>query len=294
MLLGSELKDITLLMAHRTPPPAALAAAFEAAKEAWPGVELSRARYIEHLSSKLPADNPDPGALATADLYLACACADGDPQALRTFDHELSPVIERALALSGATLDERREVMQIVRTRLLVANGDRPPPIASYSGKGGLKSWVRVVATREAARLLAKYRREQPDDDALADAISPGDEPALGFLKRTYREEFKQAFHAAVAALADRERLLLRQAELDGLSIDELAAFYRVHRATTARWVQSAREAVLEGTRRQLAVRLGIDSGEVSSIMRLIRSNLDVSLPALLRSGRQPRKKRAR
>jgi RNA polymerase sigma-70 factor (ECF subfamily) len=125
-------------------------------------------------------------------------------------------------------------------------------------------------------------------------AIAPDTAPALAVMKAKYRDEFKRAFHAAVAALSDRERLLLRQAELDGLSIDELAKFYGVHRATTARWVESAREAVLKKTQEALAERLAIASAEVASIMRLIRSSLDVSLPALLRDAAPPKKKRSR
>jgi len=199
----------------------------------------------------------------------------------------------RAVLATGVTPAERTELVQVVRTRLLVAPSHEVPRIATFSGRGSLKAWLRVVATREAARLLKTARRELAgDDEALADAVAPDAGPALAFMKATYREEFKRAFHAAVAALTDRERLLLRQAELDGLSIDELARFYGVHRATAARWVQAARTAVLQGTRGQLAASLGIPSAEVASIMRLLRSNLDITLPALLREAGARRKRR--
>jgi len=77
--------------------------------------------------------------------------------------------------------------------------------------------------------------------------------------------------------------MLLHQHALDGLSIDKLAAFYRVHRATTARWLDAARQAVLDGTRRELVSRLQLSVNELDSIMRMIGSRLDVSLPELLR-----------
>ena len=71
---------------------------------------------------------------------------------------------------------------------------------------------------------------------------------------------------------------------LDGLSIDQLAAFYRVHRATTARWIEAARQAVLDGTRKELIRRLQLSRSELDSVMRLIGSQLDVSLSRVLKT----------
>jgi RNA polymerase sigma-70 factor (ECF subfamily) len=166
---------------------------------------------------------------------------------------------------------------------VLLGRHDAAPAIASFSGRSSLASWVKVVATREAARLLAHDRREEPRDDlAIADRAAETD-PRLEHLKRTYREEFRAAFAAAVDALTDRERLLLRQHVLDGLGIDQLAPLYSVHRATAARWVAAAQRAVIEKTHQALRDRLRIPHDELESILRLIRSQLDISLPLALR-----------
>jgi RNA polymerase sigma-70 factor, ECF subfamily len=77
----------------------------------------------------------------------------------------------------------------------------------------------------------------------------------------------------------------LRQHALDGLSIDRLAALHKVHRATAARWVEAARTAALEHTRLALGRRLRVGPDELESVMRLVRSQLDITLPALLRQG---------
>src|SRR5260370_1220010 len=82
---------------------------------------------------------------------------------------------------------------------------------------------------------------------------------------------------AALAALAERERNVLRQYYIDGLTIDQLAALYQVNRATTARWVAGARLSVVAKTREHLVDELGIAAGEADSIIRLVRSQLDVS-----------------
>nr|MBA3500847.1 transcriptional regulator [Deltaproteobacteria bacterium] len=52
-------------------------------------------------------------------------------------------------------------------------------------------------------------------------------------------------------------------------------------RATTARWVIGARSGVLDGTRDRLRSGLGASSDEVESILRLVRSQLELSLRLL-------------
>ena len=99
---------------------------------------------------------------------------------------------------------------------------------------------------------------------------------------RRYREDFKAAFEEAFASLDAKSRNLLRQSLLDNLSIDQLGAIYRVHRATAARWLASARDQVLEETRSVLRRRLQIDEREFMSLMNLVRSQLDLSLARLL------------
>jgi RNA polymerase sigma-70 factor (ECF subfamily) len=259
----------------------AVASAFAAAASAWPDVPLAREVFAEAVRD-LGAD--DLAKLRAPDLYLALACAQAEPAALAVFDRDLVGVIERAVTVAGATPAETAELVQIVRVRLLVAKApDAAPAIAGFSGRSSLASWVKVVATREAARLLAHDRREEPSDDlAIADRAAETD-PRLEHLKRTYREEFRAAFAAAVDALTDRERLLLRQHVLDGLGIDQLAPLYNVHRATAARWVAAAQRAVIEKTHRALRDRLRIPHDELESILRLIGSQLDISLPLALR-----------
>ena len=83
-------------------------------------------------------------------------------------------------------------------------------------------------------------------------------------------------------ALSDREKNLLRQSAIDGLSIDDLAALYRVHRATCARWLEAAREALFSDTRRRLIDEAGIAEAECDSIIRLVQSQLHVTLRRVL------------
>jgi RNA polymerase sigma-70 factor (ECF subfamily) len=56
-----------------------------------------------------------------------------------------------------------------------------------------------------------------------------------------------------------------------------------MHRATAARWVDAARAAVLGGTQRELIRHLRLSRSELASVIRVIQSQRDLSLPRVLR-----------
>lgn len=143
-----------------------------------------------------------------------------------------------------------------------------------------------MTATREVVRLCkaaAGAREVAVEDDGLLDALAPAADPALELVKQQSRDEFATAFRAAVAALAPRDRRLLRHQLLDGLDLDAIAKLFDVHRTTASRWLAAARDQLLAGTRAQLASRLAMSAGEVDSLLRLVHSRLDVSLEKVLR-----------
>jgi RNA polymerase sigma-70 factor, ECF subfamily len=267
-----------------------LADGLSAARAAWPGVALPDQQFVAYLARRLPAgdgsDEPVSARLAgmrVADLYLACACAAGDARALDAFERSCLDVVDSALATMRMDSDQVQEVKQIVRRLLLVADG-RLPRIVEYAGRGDLRGWVRVTAAREALRVLRRGRREVPlEADALERAIPVGADAQLEHLKAVYRGEFRAAFGEAMAALSQRERNLLGHQFADGLTLDQIAALYRVHRATVARWLGRARTRLLRGTRAALRGRLRVPMADLDSIMRLIESRLEVTLPQVLR-----------
>jgi RNA polymerase sigma-70 factor (ECF subfamily) len=256
----------------------ALASALARARAAWPTVTVTDELFVAHLARVLDGDR----LLAQlrrdtiGDLYVACACARGDSEALQRFEqHHMSWV---AGALRGVDLPPAvlEEAQQQVRQLVLVAHSERRPAIADYNGSGDLRGWLRVIVLREAFRLAGRHR-DAPLPDNL-DEVSPNSDPELDLLKERYRGEFRHAFRDAFAALSARERNLLRQHHLQGLTVDKLGALYHVHRATAARWVAAAAEHLLDETRRALMARLDIDGSETDSILRLIRSRLDASI----------------
>jgi RNA polymerase sigma-70 factor (ECF subfamily) len=246
------------------------------AEAAWPEVRVDAPVYAEFLGQRV-----EEAALAGAraeDLWIACAAARADARALAVIEDRYFPDVTAALGKMGLAQDRITEVKQGLRHLLFVGDGDTPPRIVDYRGSGDLRAWMRVTAMRAALKLIRKDGRETSSDDALLAAQAPDDDPELAYMKATYRAAFKQAFQEALESLQARERTLLKQQVVDGVGIDELGALYEVHRATAARWVAAAREKLLLRTRRAFMIRVRISSEECESIMRLVRSQLDISL----------------
>ena len=267
--------------------------AWRAAREVWRGVDVSLERFATHVIQRLPdhlAADVAVARLATTDLYLACACAHGDARGIAAFDAHVLDVVAPALQRLRMAPDVAAEVAQRLRRNLLVADGALPT-IVQFAGRGDLRGWVRVIAVREALAMVREGCKDQPlSDEALARIVSPEADPEEAYLKAAYRDEFRRAFEQALSELEDRDRLLLRQQFVDGLTIDQVADVYRVHRATAARWLERARERVAARTRALVRARLGVHSADVDSILRLIRSRVSLSLGGLLRRRRHGRR----
>jgi RNA polymerase sigma-70 factor (ECF subfamily) len=108
------------------------------------------------------------------------------------------------------------------------------------------------------------------------------EDPVLDQMRRRFQGEFRAAFQAAIAALDERQRTLLRQHFLDGVNTEQLGALYRVHRATAFRWLRDARARLLRQIRAELVTRLGIGRDELDSLLRLIDSRFEVSAERVL------------
>jgi RNA polymerase sigma-70 factor (ECF subfamily) len=212
-----------------------------------------------------------------SDVALARACAVGDRAALAELERRISADLAGALSRVGLTRAEIDEVGQIVRERLLVARPDRPPKILEYSGLGPLVGWLRAVIVRAGIdRRRQRRTHESADDEPLVAAAAASDAPAIEALRVRYADAFRVAFVDAVRALPPDERSALRLNVVDGLNIEQIGNLFGVHRATVARWIAHAREAISDDTRRLLRERLGLQDGDVESLVRLCRSRIDV------------------
>ncbi|MEZ4362759.1 MAG: sigma-70 family RNA polymerase sigma factor [Kofleriaceae bacterium] len=258
---------------------AAWAAAWQRIERAWPQLELREEEIARFLAERLDGGAPALAAAPVEDLALAAQCVRGDRTAHRAFEAYLA-VVEQA-KVGGATAELIDEVKQRLRVQLLLG-GDEPPGLTAYQGRGALRGWLRIIATRELIRLTRRDPRQSPRELEELELATTGD-PELDRLKTKYRAEFAAALREAIADLTFEDRLLLRQQIADELSLDEIGATHGVHRGTAGRWLARARAALQEATRRRLSERLELPEEEVSSVIRLVHSRLDVSVARYLR-----------
>lgn len=265
------------------------------AEAAWPELDLPPDEFVAYLAARLRAGEEASAQLATvraADLYLACGCARSDARALQGFDRQYRRDTMRLAAQSVLPALTAEDAVQRIWQKLFVGSGSRGPRIASYGGRGSLKSWVHATVTRALIDMSREGKKVKQgvcfEDDALWGLQATGGDPEVGYLKETYVGEFTAAFRLAIAALTPRQRNLLRQHLVHSLSIDQLGTLYHIHRSTAARQLVGAREALLRETKGNLRRKLDIGRDEVDSIMRLIESRLDISLRNLFGSAATP------
>jgi RNA polymerase sigma-70 factor, ECF subfamily len=253
-----------------------------AATAHWPSPWVEQGAFAEYVADRA-GDGADLTEETVAALYLACACVHGVAPAVKVFDAEYLPQAQRVAARAGLSADQVAELLQSLREHLLVGRVGGSPKLREYRGKGDLRGWLRVTATRAALRVRKKAAGARMDsEDAGLEARATDDDPELSYMKALYREAFRAAFKAAVLALDPKEKLVLHQHTVLGLSIDDVGAKHGVHRATAARWVQSAREKLLTGVRRELAREVNVSPKELNSILKLVQSRFDMTMRRLL------------
>jgi RNA polymerase sigma-70 factor, ECF subfamily len=255
------------------------------ARARFPGLEVADARFAERVAAA--RQEAEGTALLGPELYLTTAAGDGSSAAVAFLAAEYLGAARTAVARMNLGDARADDALQIFRDRLFVRDGVSAPKILDYGGRGDLRGWLRVGAVRQALKVVRGERREIASDDEriFEEGAGAARDPELDQMKALYQPAFKRAFQAALASLPDREKNLLRQSAIDGLSIDDLAALYRVHRATCARWLEGARQTLFSETRRQLVEEAGIAEAECDSIIRLVQSQLHVTLRRALGGG---------
>jgi RNA polymerase sigma-70 factor (ECF subfamily) len=256
----------------------------DTARSAWPSFEVSESDFLHFIADRLPedGDGSDLDRIHSADVYLVVGCMNGDPAAVEAFHRAHLQTIGRAIRHLDQTGTLEDEIRQRVAEKLLVRKGDDLPRISLYTGRSPLKSWIKVIALRAAIDVKRQARsKDTVGEDAIDSAVAGAE---MDYLRLKYKEEFRQAIEKAIGDLSARERTLLKMSIIDDLTVDEIGQHYGVHRATAARWVGKARTNLADKTREQLRDMLKVKNNELDSVLRMIRSRIDISIRRLLRT----------
>lgn len=271
-----------------------LEAELAAARARWPeatGVAaVGDEAFAAALASRLATQKDLAAALARLrieDLFLAQWCATGDARAIAAFENVHRADLEGVLARFRRLPVTSDELRQTLRIKLFVATSGRAPRIGDYSGFGFLQNWLRVTALRALVDIARSERarrfEELMADDDLVSVPELGPDLASRYSRAEINRAIKQAFARAVACMSPRQRNFLRHAQVDMLTLDQIAALYSVHRATVARVLAQARTELSENTRKELAAQLGLADEALDSVVGAADSRLDLSLSRVLR-----------
>ncbi|MCH9680170.1 MAG: sigma-70 family RNA polymerase sigma factor, partial [Deltaproteobacteria bacterium] len=249
---------------------------------------LSPVQFAAYMGARLP-NGDDPlhslTQLHGPDLFLAASCAAGNAMALAQFEERFDVEVRTALARYRDKVVEE-DFRQALREKLFVTASERPPGISQYAGRGELRYWVKMTIVRALTDWMRRRnvrRREVTMSEQTIDVLlAPTTDPEIEYLKSMYRAEFRSALAETLEQLETRERNLLRYSVADGLSIDEIGVIYRVHRSTAARWLNKARDTLIDGVSERLRRRLAVEPAEFQSILRLIQSRVDVNVAQML------------
>jgi RNA polymerase sigma-70 factor (ECF subfamily) len=255
---------------------ARLGRCLEDARGAWPSLGLAPLKFCAYLAERL-GDEGTLEDLRAPDLYLACACVERVDGAQQLFED--GPFREASLGLSriNAPSDRIEDAKQNVRRQLLDG------ALADFAGRGDLRGWLRVTLTRQLLRLIGREQRQVAlHTDQLIQKVGAAADPETEYLRNLYGDQFRQAFTDALTALSGRDRRLLRYRYVDELTVDDVGALLAVHRATAARQLARAGEVLQERTKELLRERLKVSSTELHSILRLVESQMHLSLQRLL------------
>jgi RNA polymerase sigma-70 factor, ECF subfamily len=261
------------------PTEAALLEYIGRAQGAWPQLDVDVVEFVRYVAERSSDGLPPPA--HAADLWLAHACSRGSERAIEEFRSLYLPVMARVLSHRRAAEDAADDVRQLVQQKLLVGDVAQgvAPKIASYRGKGPLRSWVAsaTATTLMMLRRAAGRRREvaaEPSEPALAVQL----DPELDYLKQRYTAEVEAAIVQSLNDLSDRQRTLLRLHLGEAMTIDVLGPIYGVSRSTAARWLTEARNALRAKVRDRLQAQLRLTASECDSLVALVNSRLDISL----------------
>ena len=263
-----------------------LAALLATAREQWPGLGVNPRRFVAHWAAQLAQADDLPRALEQLhlpDLYLAFGCAERDAAALRALDVVFGTVTAaiRSVDASPSFVDE---ILQRLRTRVLVPDEGRAPRILDYAGRGSLENWLRAGALRLAlnARRDARRGPEPLPEVSIWEPAAPTLDRTLEILRGRYAAEFGSALREAFASLEAQERNVLRLHFMEGLSLNQIGAMYQVNKSTISRRMTRARELLLERTRSRLVEALALPPAELESLLEDLGPRLDLSLSSVL------------
>lgn len=210
------------------------------------------------------------------DLALLDGVRRAIPEANEVFDRAVIMRVRRALRQWGAG-DAAEDLLHERLARLL-----GPVERIGWLGRGRLLHWLRVALRGDLIRHLGARRREHDADPVISvlagelgvSASALDLELDVNLLR--HGAAVREAMGEGFAALTARQKAVMRYVLLEGLTANQVAAIYGVHRVTVQSWLKDARESILSAARSTLRDRFGLR--EVTDLLAQLARRVDLSL----------------
>lgn len=248
------------------------------------------------------------------DLFLALGCAAGNEQAWWQFDSEYHQYLERTarqLAKSEADVEDAVNTVysKLYGTRFV--EGKRISKFLSYSGRGSLRGWLRIIQQHAVFDFHRAHHNEVSLDEmrenigegctqaSFAEPSLGGEAEMLDELDRAhYRQATLSAIESAFATLENHEKLLLLYYHVEHLKMREIAQMAslassplrgwfrrktanrrqnpesRIHESTIMRWLEKTYGKVLRIFCQDLTIRFNLKDEELKICVELATQDL--------------------
>jgi RNA polymerase sigma-70 factor (ECF subfamily) len=260
-----------------------LQALLEIGRAHWPDIDVPLIRFAVQASG-----GPEATVTAVAlddlhvtDLYLACGCLLGETKAIAAFESQIiAPLAETVIRRRDVRFAD--DIVQELRTRMLMPQANGLPRLAGYHGRGPLARWVNVAAARVAVDLFRSQRPESEDNVAASDALVDGHDPEMDLVERHSRLFFEAALREALSTIAVRDATVLRLFYLDDMPLARIAGRYGVSQRSIQNWIVRARKHAFLQTRACLAERLRLAEPQLDDFGPVTTLPIEINLRQIL------------
>ena len=220
--------------------------------------------------------------LHLSELALAHACALGREAAWERFlDLYRVPLVQAAVGITASASlgEELADALYAELYGLREREGERRSPLASYSGRGSLLSWLRTTLVQRYRDHYRRTHRETPIDgiDYPAPEMSASSPEDL--------TKLTEGIAQIIRALVPEDRFLLAAYFLDRQTLLQIARTLNVHEATISRRIKRLSSELRDRLLEQLC-RSGLSKAAAAEALGVDPRDVEINLRALLQNSR--------
>jgi len=196
------------------------------------------------------------------DLDLVDRAVAGDAAAVREFQEEYQPMLERVLMSRGVDRVQAQDLVADIMAECFGAGkkGQTRPLLEKFEGRSSLSTWmIRITWNRWLdLKRRDKFHGELPahedEDERGGDRFDrvAGDDPGEDVLDEDLADLMGRAIRTAFDSLEPDELLMLKLSYLHGVSQTVIARMWQCDQTRVSRSLSAAREQIAATTMRAI------------------------------------------